>query len=46
MGNVPVIERVAQSPAGLRYRPEDYLEDGTVRAPANLTVDIGKSQAG
>src|SRR6266550_4264100 len=27
----------------LRYRPEDFLEDGTVRAPANLTVDVGKS---
>ncbi len=27
----------------LRYRPEDFLEDGTVRAPANLTADVGKS---
>ncbi len=25
----------------LRYRPEDFLEDGKVRPPANFTVDAG-----
>jgi hypothetical protein len=25
----------------LRYRPEDFLEDGTVHPPANLKADVG-----